>query len=309
MRNKVLMFGAVVFQFVFAISAAASDEGTGGKAGAFLRIGVGARALGMGRAYTALATDGTASYWNPAGLGQISQREFYGMYSVLSLDRMHNYVSYSHPIGCFGALSASWTNFRVGDIDGRDQSGQPTGTFSDNEMAFGLAYGKTVTQYVSVGLCAQYISHALADYKAAGIGINGGVLLTFNSVRIGLSAQNVASELKWNTASGLKEKIPVTLRGGMAYSPIEIVTLAIDVEKLQYEAKYRIHSGGELWLRGLGLRAGYDDGEFAGGVSARVKNLQVDYAFAFADFGDNGATSGGNEFAEASHRMGVTVKF
>lgn len=37
-------------------------------AGEFLAIGVGGRALGMGGAYTALASDATAGYWNPAGV-------------------------------------------------------------------------------------------------------------------------------------------------------------------------------------------------------------------------------------------------
>jgi long-subunit fatty acid transport protein len=41
-------------------------------------LGVGARALGMGGAYTGIANDFTATYWNPAGLGQIRQFEISG---------------------------------------------------------------------------------------------------------------------------------------------------------------------------------------------------------------------------------------
>jgi len=39
-------------------------------------IGVGARALGMGSAYTGVANDFSALYWNPAGLAQIQYGEF-----------------------------------------------------------------------------------------------------------------------------------------------------------------------------------------------------------------------------------------
>lgn len=39
-------------------------------------IGVGARALGMGNAYTGIASDYSAIYWNPAGLGQQKFGEF-----------------------------------------------------------------------------------------------------------------------------------------------------------------------------------------------------------------------------------------
>ena len=39
-------------------------------------LGVGARAVGMGGAYTGISDDYTAMYWNPAGLGQMKRREF-----------------------------------------------------------------------------------------------------------------------------------------------------------------------------------------------------------------------------------------
>ena len=38
-------------------------------------LGVGARSLGMGMAYTGVANDFSATYWNPAGLGQIRMNE------------------------------------------------------------------------------------------------------------------------------------------------------------------------------------------------------------------------------------------
>lgn len=41
-------------------------------------IGVGTRALGMGTAYTAVASDFSAIYWNPAGLAQLKYGEFMG---------------------------------------------------------------------------------------------------------------------------------------------------------------------------------------------------------------------------------------
>ena len=44
-------------------------------------FGVGARAMGMGGAFTAIADDSTALHWNPAGLSQIKRAEFFGALS------------------------------------------------------------------------------------------------------------------------------------------------------------------------------------------------------------------------------------
>ena len=69
-------------------------------AGEFLRIGVGARALGMGSAFMGLSDDGTAAYWNPAGLATLEHREITAMHaeqfgSIVQYD----FLSYVMPIG------------------------------------------------------------------------------------------------------------------------------------------------------------------------------------------------------------------
>lgn len=48
-------------------------------------FGPGARAMALGGAYSAVAEDYTAVYWNPAGLAQIRKMEFHGGLSHLSL--------------------------------------------------------------------------------------------------------------------------------------------------------------------------------------------------------------------------------
>lgn len=53
--------------------------------------GLGARAMGMGGAYTAVAEDFTALYWNPAGLAQIHRIE---LYSALSHQRDQTHTTF-----------------------------------------------------------------------------------------------------------------------------------------------------------------------------------------------------------------------
>ena len=57
-KRSILLFAFILLFSMAQLSAAAS--------------GLGARALGMGGAYTAIADDGTAAYWNPAGITQVN---------------------------------------------------------------------------------------------------------------------------------------------------------------------------------------------------------------------------------------------
>ncbi|MCH9007654.1 hypothetical protein IIA29_06555, partial [candidate division KSB1 bacterium] len=49
-------------------------QGDAGQAGEFLRWGIGAKALGIGRAFTSIADDASALYWNPAGMASLSSQ-------------------------------------------------------------------------------------------------------------------------------------------------------------------------------------------------------------------------------------------
>ena len=64
----------------------------------FLTLGVGARALAMGGAGTALSDNAYASYWNPAGLGQLTRYEVSFMHSTLNGEDAYDFVSYIHPL-------------------------------------------------------------------------------------------------------------------------------------------------------------------------------------------------------------------
>ncbi|HID92967.1 MAG TPA: hypothetical protein EYP60_02615 [bacterium (Candidatus Stahlbacteria)] len=72
MRYKdILTIGAVVY-IVFLCGSVCMGQGNAAYAGEFLHMGVGARPIGMGGAFTSVADDPSAGYWNPAGLTQLS---------------------------------------------------------------------------------------------------------------------------------------------------------------------------------------------------------------------------------------------
>ena len=89
----------------------------------FLTLGVGARALAMGGAGTALSDNAYAPYWNPAGLGQLTRYEVSFMHATLNGEDAYDFVSFvvplanrnsqdkSHPLKKRGAIESVLTIF------------------------------------------------------------------------------------------------------------------------------------------------------------------------------------------------------
>ena len=73
-------------------------------AGEFMTLGAGARAIGMGGAYAALADDASAAYWNPAGLAQLDRTQAAFMHSTLHGLDAYDYFNAAHRSGtAYGA--------------------------------------------------------------------------------------------------------------------------------------------------------------------------------------------------------------
>jgi len=68
-----------------------------GQPAAYLKFGVDSRILGMGGAGVALSRDVNSTYWNPAGLAYLNDREAAAMHTSLSLDRNYNYFAFGMP--------------------------------------------------------------------------------------------------------------------------------------------------------------------------------------------------------------------
>jgi hypothetical protein len=284
----------------FCLGHAYGGEEGGGQAGAFLRLPVGARACGMGDAFTAVSDDVDAMYYNPAGMYQVNSAAGGVSVAIMSMDRHHYHASFVYSSGAYGAVGVNFIGFGVSDIDGRDNTGFETGSFEDNETALALGYSYKVFRYLGFGVGIKYIQHSLADAKADGIGFDAGLHSRvtvnsdwFRSIRLGASLSNIGADLEWDTEAATKEDIPTTLRLGCA-AEIEFTTVellgAIDVSRSADESA-EFHAGLESWFSDVvAARIGFDSDHVNFGGAIEYKRFRFDYAYA-PDVLEEGATS------------------
>ena len=130
------------------------NEGDAGQPGTFLRYGVGGRALGMGRAFVAIADDASGVYWNPAGILGAKRIEFSSSYLNLYYDSQFAQLGFVVPrpkkelnnsflrflIGPSSALGFGWINFGMVGFEQRTPTGDYLGDFGMSENAFLMAW-------------------------------------------------------------------------------------------------------------------------------------------------------------------------
>jgi len=275
---------ALACVFLYHGSIFSQDRGAG-LPGAYLRIGVGARALSMGGAFTGLADDASACYWNPAGIGQLDLTQIVASYHFLSMSRQYSYISTVIPSRWNGSVGISWIRLGVGDIEARDMLGRETGSFSNTESAYMISFGVPITHWLYGGITAKYLVHNLSDFQSTGYGFDLGLLVrVVRGVSAGVVFQNVSANVTWNTESKLRETFPMIMRGGIGVQPFAFpVTITMDVE---YGSRFgkSLHTGCEWEIfNGFGLRAGFDrEGLKAGGffsVPTRTFNFETNYSF------------------------------
>ena len=215
------------------------DLSSGKYSGEFLKTGVGARALGMGGAYVAVADDITSIYWNPAGLVSIDTYQLHGMHSERFAGIVKwDFIGFGMPlktnmafgIGFFrlGVDAIPFTALRdperdIGEIF-IDEQGRTVINdvyavqyYNDTEMAFVLSFAKKRSDNFSFGGNIKIIRKSVAQYSAWGLGFDFGILLKpYREMKVGVVLFDGTSTLvAWNTKE--KEIIIPHIKAGLAY--------------------------------------------------------------------------------------------
>jgi hypothetical protein len=142
-----LLLAALLLQ-AFARPVAAAFQADAGVNGAqFLKIGAGARALGMGEAVTASAEGPEAMYWNPGGLAGARGLELAYARAELPASVHHDYAALAFPVNWSGGVfGLAFTRLTQGSIEQIDNVGVARGSFAPHSEAFSFGYARAFTE-------------------------------------------------------------------------------------------------------------------------------------------------------------------
>lgn len=309
-------------------------------AGEFMAIGVGGRPLGMGGAYTAIANDVTAAYYNPAGLAQLNYPQIGLMYENRYAGVVnYNYAGVALPYGADYTFALTITRLGIDGIpDTRnalvDQSTKnviydvynpnaridpdKVKEISNQDWAIYLSAAKLSTDNINYGVNVKFISRTIGEYSAFGVGFDIGALYKVNEqLMLGAAVQDITTTLvAWNT--GRNELVTPTLKLGGSYALMTLgdklrvnpaMDLDIRFENRKFASQMNVglvsidpHFGLELAYNNVfAIRGGYNDvKQLTIGAGVRLPKLNIDYTF--ARFSGNQ-----DETLDATHRISLMI--
>ena len=312
--------------FVVSLALTGGAHAANKYAGEFLTHGVGARALGMGSAFVAVAHDVTSGYWNPAGVVDADVRSVHLMHSETFGDVVnYDTGAYVHPLSADAALAVTVIRLAVDDIpftgdfnvsdEGVVQYNEDDIIWeSDSEMAALISYARRSSERLRVGGNLKLIRKSIGNYSCYGLGFDlAGQYDVTERTTLGINVRDVTTTfLVWDTKE--RERIMPTVKVGVAYTmPVSsmdgVVTAAVDAdvrfENRRLADEYHIgavsadtHYGVEFLYRDIvGVRTGLAMGQLTAGAGLSLAGFTVDYAF------------GKHEYLDSSHRVSASYGF
>ncbi|MCD6413452.1 MAG: PorV/PorQ family protein [Elusimicrobia bacterium] len=295
--KKILIFGLVLF-FGSGVSYAWLSEDDAGTCGAqFLKIGVGAKPMGMGGAFSALS-GASSLYWNPAGLAG-SGRSFIAMHTKWFEDTSIEFAGVVLP-GAKRTFGLSYTRLAISDFEERDaDTADPIGEFDASDQSIALSCGRKLGA-VDFGWTVKAIKSKIKDTNsnavfAADVGmIRRGLSFMGKPMSGAIVLKDFGGKIKFTEA---KDPLPSVVKLGAAVKASDQLNIAADLN-LPRDNKANVNIGLEYRLPVAGIkfpiRIGYKTlndfdtvSGFSAGFGIGLAGLSFDFAWVpYGDFSD-----------------------
>lgn len=266
-----MKYHLLIFIFIPLLTSAVTFFQPGTTGFQFLKLGVGARPVAMGSAYTAVADDANALFWNPAGLGMTES--FQGTLMIMNLFQLVTYTGagLTARLGKFVSIGLAGSYLSASDIK-RDYLGNEIGTFPISDFAIGPGLALIPMENLSLGSAIKFVGSRLDIYNAYAASLDAGII--YSPVKyfyFGSSLLHLGTPRKFvsrweyqptNLRLGAAGKFPIydhslILATDLSAYSDKIPTLSIGIEgKIKLTDIMKL-KGGNQWLA---VRAGYQTG-------------------------------------------------
>ncbi|MBN1541684.1 PorV/PorQ family protein [candidate division KSB1 bacterium] len=168
----------------------------------FLEIGLGARATGMGSAYTAMVDDAGAVFWNPAGLVHVENHNLFTAYNQWPADISLVGASYAVTLGNIGTFALHSVYLMTDDMEITTIQ-KPDGTgsfFSIANYSMGISFARMLTDRVSVGLTGKVVHEKYWENGYTTFAVDLGTLYKtgFHGLQLGMSILHFGPDVTYN---------------------------------------------------------------------------------------------------------------
>ncbi len=172
----------------------------GTSSAAFLRIPVGVKGVAMGSAFTSIADDGSALFWNPGNISRSDRPTLFVHHSPWLPGLDFNYLGFLLPVRRLGVFGVEVVSLASQEMDITTPEA-PMGmgeTFSAASTAVGIAYARSLTNRFSIGAAVKFINERIYNTNAAGVAFDVGTLFLtpFRDVRFGVSICNIGTRMQ-----------------------------------------------------------------------------------------------------------------
>ncbi len=272
----------MLLALIFTINSFAQNIGTGLT---FLKLGIGARSIAMGEAFTAVTDDNGSTSYNPATLRSASHNEIALMHKEWIEGTTSEYLG-TTILGDKFTYAISVLKTSVSDIEIRNMPGPSEGTFSAKNFALGGTMSLSPADNFSLGVTGKFLYEKIFTDEASGYGIDVGALYkATDNFFIGTSILQIGSMSHLRNESSV---LPTSWRLGASYGDAineEFSFLAsLDGNKTFKDSNSHFNFGGEITYNQLialrvGYQTGYETRSFSTGLGVSYGIVRFDYAF------------------------------